>query len=75
MFTMLVFVLSTADNVVRGLKSEGGHWRLIDFGLSKHVANAKAAQSHLSGRKRNGTRGYIAKEFEKSGHMSASCDV
>lgn len=70
MFTMLVFVVSTADNVVRGLKSEGGHWRLIDFGLSKH-----AAQSHLSTQRIIGTSGYIAKEFEQRGHMSASCDV
>jgi serine/threonine protein kinase len=60
---------------VRGLKSEGGHWKLIDFGLSKHVANIKASQSHLSTRTIIGTPGYIAQEFERRGHMSPSCDV
>jgi len=39
-----------ADNVLRSYQANGGHWKLIDFGLSKRLVDLNSTQSHLNTR-------------------------
>jgi serine/threonine protein kinase len=62
------------DNVVRAAAQDGGHWKLIDFGLARRVNNLRTNKTYISTTTVAGTWGFIAPELQE-GKVSAACDV